>query len=94
MGQRLVGQDDECIASQQRQWLAELFVHRGLAAPQIGVIKAGHVIVHQRGTVQQFHCNGCGIAQGRGIVAAGRRNGQAQLRPYPRSPWEDGVTHG
>ena len=52
--QRLVGHHNEAIACQQGQGLGESLVDRGLSPAEIGVVKGGHVIVHQRGAVHEF----------------------------------------
>ena len=44
---------------QQGLCLAELHMHRGLAAAQDVVVHAGHVVVHERVGMDQLHCARC-----------------------------------
>jgi hypothetical protein len=91
--QQLEGQRLQRVAGQQRIGLAELHVHRGLAAAQHVVVHAGQVVVHQRIGVDQF--GGAGRAQRRGLVAADRfAGGQHQQRPQPLAAVEHGIAHG
>ena len=94
MGQGLVCQHDEGIAGEQGQRFAIQTVHRGLAAPGVGVVEGGHVVVHQRGAVQQLDGHGRRVAQGRGAVAAGPRHRQAELGPDACATGKHRVPHG
>ena len=60
--QHLVGHDDQSVTSQQGQWFAELFVNSDLAATHIGIVKARHIVMYQRSTVQQFDSRSSCIA--------------------------------
>ena len=93
-GQGLEGQNDERVAGQQGQRLTELLVDGRQAAAYIGVIEAGHVVVNQRGAMQQFDADRSGAAQGLCIVAAGGGHRQAQLRPDTGAARKHCVAHG
>ena len=53
-GEDVKGQHDQAIARQHSQGFREHLMHRGLAAPRIGIVKAGQVIMHKAGAVDQL----------------------------------------
>jgi hypothetical protein len=68
-------------------------VHRGLAATGVGIVKTGHVVMHQRRTVQQLDRHGGGFRQHGVVVAAGARHRQTQLGPDARAARKHGMAH-
>jgi hypothetical protein len=93
-GQGLEGHDDQRVAGEHRQRLAEDAVHGGLATAQVGVVEAGEIVVHERRAVDQLDGDGGGVGEiGQGI-AAGRGDGEAEARADPRAAGEDGVVEG
>ena len=53
-GQHFKSQGLQSVTRQQGLRLAKLHMHCGFAAPQNIVVHAGHVVVHQRISVDQF----------------------------------------
>ena len=94
MGQHLIGQHDQRVAGQQSQRLAKGFVHGGLAAAGIGVVKGRHVVVNQGGAMHQLDGAAHGVTQAGRVVATGQRHGGTQLRPHPRAAGKHGMPHG
>ena len=92
--QGLVGHDDQGVTGQQGQRLAVQLVHGGQAAPGVGVVKAGHVVMHQRSAVQQLDADGRCVAEFGGVFATGPGHGQAQLRANAGATGEHRVPHG
>jgi hypothetical protein len=79
------GQGLQRVAGQQCLGLAELDVHRGFAAAKHVVVHAGHVVVHQRIRVNQFHRAG-GPQGGLGVAANGFAGGHDQQRAQRLPP--------
>lgn len=74
--------------------LAIQLVHRGLAAPGVGVVEAGHVVVHQRGAVQQLDRHRRGVGEFGRVFTAGPGDGQAELGADAGAAGEHRVPHG
>ena len=53
-GQRLKRHDDQRVAGQHGQRLAEGGLHRGAAAAGGGIVETGQIVMDQRGTVHQL----------------------------------------
>ena len=84
-GKNIEGQDDQAVTSQKRQRFGIGAVHRRLAAPDVGIVETGHVVVHKAGAVDQFQ-RGCrGVGKRGHVVAAGLRHRQKDRRPNPRA---------
>ena len=73
---RLECQHDQRVAGQHGERLAEGLVHRGLAAPRVGVVEAGQVVMHQRGAMQE-------LDRGRGGIGDGRKWRRRRRAPPP-----------
>ena len=92
-GKRLEGEHDQGIPCQDRQRFAERAMDRRSAAPPVGVVEAGQIVVNQRGTMEQFD-GACGSErEGGGLVPLSPSDGEAQLRPNPGTPGKDGVSN-
>lgn len=59
--QHLKRHDNKPIAGQHRKRFAKGAMHRRLAAPDVGIVKSGQIIVHEAGAVNKFKRNGGGI---------------------------------
>ena len=92
--ERLERQHDQRVAGQHRQRLAEGAMDRGLAAPRVGVVETGQIVVHQRGAMQQLDRGGGGVGDVRVVLAAGGGDASAR-RGRMRAPrGKHRVTHG
>ena len=92
--QHLEGHDDQRVAHQHRQALAEGAVHRRLATARGRVVKTRQVVVHQRRAVQQLDGGSGGVGQRGPVVTACAGHRQAQLRADARTARKHGVVHG
>jgi hypothetical protein len=77
--QNLVSHNDQTVAGQQGQGLAESFVNCGATTADIGVVKRGHVIVHQGSTVHELQSDCSRIRELWCIVTAGSGYRHAEL---------------
>ena len=78
--QRFEREHDQRIAREHRERRAEFDVNGRLAAPQIGVVETGQIVMDERGAMQQFDRGRGGVGRVRVAVAAGHRHRHAQLR--------------
>jgi hypothetical protein len=92
--QNLVSHNDQTVAGQQGQGLAESFVNCGATTADIGVVKRGHVIVHQGSTVHELQSHRGRIRELRFIVTAGSSHCHAQLGADSGPAGKHGVLHG
>jgi hypothetical protein len=91
--QRLEGQHDQRVAGKHRERLAERPVDRGFAAPNIGVVEAGKIVMDERGTVQELDGSRSGVGGARLAVAAGHRDGQGKARPDASAAGKHSMAH-
>ena len=88
----------QSVARQQGLRFAKLHMHRGLAPAQHIVVHAGHVVMHQRISVDEFNgtCGPHGRIQGpsNGLVVAGFHAGQHQQGAQAFATIEHGIAHG
>jgi hypothetical protein len=68
-------------------------VDGGTAAPHLGIVEAGQVVMHEGGAVQKFDRRGGRIRQARVVAAAGCRDRQHEPRADARAAREHGVVH-
>jgi hypothetical protein len=92
--QNLVSHDDQTVAGQQGQGLAEGFVNGGASTADIGVVKRGHVIVHQGSTVHEFQSHRSRIREFWCVVTTGSGHRHAELGADSGTAGEHGVLHG
>lgn len=93
VGEDLERADDERVASEHGERLAEGYVNRGLPASFRGVVEARQVIVHQGRAVKELDGAG-GRARSHFRAAAGLTHGVTKEGSEPGSPSEARVTHG
>jgi hypothetical protein len=83
--QHLKGQRLHRVAGQHGLGLPVAHVHGGLATAQHVVVHAGHVVVHQRIGVDQFHRHGRthrgGTVTGHGLTGRQHQQGRRRLPP-------------
>jgi hypothetical protein len=91
--QNLIGHDNQTVSRQQGQRLAESFVHGGQTPSEIGIVKGGHVVMHQRSAVHQFQSDRSRIGQLGRIVTTGRGHSQAQLGADSGTARKDSMVH-
>ena len=92
--QHIERHDNQRIPGQHRDWRAEASMNGRLAAPGVGVVETGQIVVDERGAMQEFDRRGGGRGCGRMRVAAGRRDREAELGPDPMSARKDRVVEG
>jgi hypothetical protein len=91
-GEQFEGQGLQGIAGQQCIGLAELHMHRGLAAAQHVVVHARQVVVHQRIGMDQL--GRAGRAQrGLGLPIRRLAGGEDQQGPQPLAAVEHRIAH-
>jgi hypothetical protein len=88
---RLESEHDQRVTRQHRERLAELLVNRGLAAPDLGGVEAGEIVMHERGAVQELDRRSGRISRHREAVAARHGDGQTEPRPDPGAAWKHGI---
>ena len=71
----LEGEDDQVIAGEHRDALAESAVHRGLTAPRVGRVEARQIVVNQRGAVHHLDRGRRRVRDVRVRISTRRRDG-------------------
>ena len=75
-GEGVEREHDQRVADEHRERLAELDMHRRLAAPQIRVVETGQVVMHQGGAMQHLDRGPGGVCSLTVAVAARARHGE------------------
>ena len=92
--QGLEGQHDERIARQHGQGLAERHMDRRLAAPCGRIVKAGQIVMDERGAVQQLDGDGRCIGELGRVFPASGSDGEAQAGADAGPSGKHGVADG
>ena len=90
-GQRLEGANNQRIADQHRQRLAEGSMHRRLSPPLFGVVKAGEIVMNERCAMQKLDRGRRGVGDVGKLVAASLGHCKRKPRTHPGTAWKDGV---
>jgi hypothetical protein len=71
----LEGQYNQGIPGEYRQRFAKGTMNGRPTAPHIRIVKAGQVIMHQAGAMQQLNRGGCGAGKPGLVITASSGNG-------------------
>jgi hypothetical protein len=91
--QHLERHHDQRVARQHGQRLAKGAMHGRPPAPEVGIVEARQVVVHEARTVYQLDRRRCRVSDLRPIIAAGVRNRETEPRPHPRPARQDRMGH-
>ena len=92
--QCLERENDQRIARENRQRLAESLVNRWTTAPSVSRVETRQIVMHERGAMQLFKCGTRRLGRRRMIFTASRRDAVTKPWPHPRTAGKYRVAHG